>query len=274
MSETRSSRDEGIFITVPILGGCVEAGVFFAMMIGAIPAVVLMFYMLDPFEGLFNEQSTFFAFIIGMVVGVVVGVIHVGVDPWALQTYATSLLIFVLGFAIFDTFLRVVLFNSAKFSMKMETTFYSTAFSLGYGAMLAALWFYRSFTHPTVETNAWVIAAYIAAAFAFAVVYGSTGMLLGFGAYEGEMWRLAALSVILHTVLNLLWWMALASSIYTQPGVYPVWELGVLLMGIAALYGIFLFRWTMNKVVPDLLPKDTMKHRRRLLRKRQRLESK
>ena len=243
-------------------------------MIGAIPAVLLWFYMLGPFEGLFKEQTNFFAFVIGMVVGVAVGVIHVNVDPWALQTYATSLLIFVLGFAIFDVFLRVVLFNSERFSMRMETCFYSTSFSLGYGSMLAALWFYRSFTHPVAEVNAWVIAAYIAAAFAFAVVYGSTGMLIGFGAYEGAMWRLAVMAVLLHVVLNVLWWMSLASSIYTQPGVYPVWELGVLLMGIAALYGLYLLRWTMNKVVPDLLPKDTMKLRRRLLRKRQRLDSK
>jgi hypothetical protein len=243
-------------------------------MIGAIPAVVLMFYMLAPFEELFSEQSTFFAFVIGMVAGVVVGVIHVAVDPWALQTYVTSLVFFVVGFAVFDVFLRVVLFNSARFSKKMETTFYSTTFSLGYGSMLAALWFYRSFTHPDADINAWVIAAYIAAAFAFAVVYGSTGMLLGFGAYEGEMWRLAGLSVLLHSVLNVLWWIALASSIYTQPGVAPVWELGVLVMAIAAVYGVLLFRWTMGKVVPDLLPKDTMRFRRRLLRKKQRASSK
>jgi hypothetical protein len=174
----------------------VEPGVFIAMMIGAIPAVILFFYMLGPFEGLFDENSVFFSFVIGMSVGVVVGVIHVVVDPWALQNYFTSLLIFVIGFAVFDTFLRVVLFNSTKFSLKMETTFYCTAFSLGYGAMLAALWFYRSFTHPTAEVNAWVIIAYIAASFAFAVVYGSTGMLLGFGAYEGFIWRLAFMSVM------------------------------------------------------------------------------
>ncbi len=251
-----------------------EPGVFIAMMIGAIPALILFFYMLGPFEGLFDEKSVFFSFVIGMSVGVFVGVMHVVVDPWALQTFATSIIIFVIGFAMFDTFLRVVLFNSSKFSLKMETTFYTTAFSLGYGAMLAALWFYRSFTHPTAEVNAWVIIAYIAASFSFAVVYGSTGMLLGFGAYEGIFWRLAAMSIALHVVLNVLWWMAMASSIYTQPGVYPVWELGVLLMGIATVYGIYLFRWTMGKVVPDLLPAETMRYRRRFLRKRQRTGTK
>jgi hypothetical protein len=252
----------------------VEPGVFIAMMLGAIPALILFFYMLDPFEGLFDEKSVFFSYVIGMAVGVVVGVIHVAVDPWALQTYFTSIIIFVIGFAMFDTFLRVVLFNSSKFSLKMETTFYSTAFSLGYGAMLAALWFYRSFTHPTAEVNAWVFLAYIAASFAFAVVYGSTGMLLGFGAHEGLIWRLAAMSIALHVFLNFLWWIAMASSIYTQPGVIPVWELGVLVMGIAAVYGIYLFRWTMNKVVPDLLPTETMRYRRRFLRKRGRIDTK
>ena len=244
------------------------------MMIGSIPAIILMFYMLGPFEGLFNEQSVFYSFVIGMSVGVFVGVIHVAVDPWALQTYFTSLVIFVIGFAMFDTLLRVVLFNSKKFSLKMETTFYTTAFSLGYGAMLAALWFYRSFTHPTAEVNALVIIAYIAASFSFAVVYGSTGMLIGFGAYEGFIWKIAAMSVFLQVILNLLWWMAMASSIYTQPGVLPVWELGVVVMGIATIYGIYLLRWTMNKVVPDLLPSEMMRFRRRLLRKRQRTEVK
>jgi len=252
----------------------VEPGVFIAMMIGAIPAVILFFYMLGPFEGLFDENSVFFSFVIGLAVGVVVGVIHVAVDPWALQNYFTSILIFVIGFAVFDTFLRVVLFNSSKFSLKMETTFYCTAFSLGYGAMLAALWFYRSFTHPTAEVNAWVIIAYIAASFAFAVVYGSTGMLLGFGAYEGFIWRLAFMSIALQVALNFLWWIAMASSIYTQPGVYPVWELGVLVMGIATVYGYYLLKWTMNKVVPDLLPTETMRFRRRFLRKRQRADIK
>ena len=49
-----------------------EVGVFGAMMMGALPALLLMFYMLGPFEGLFEELSSFFAFVIGMVAGVVV----------------------------------------------------------------------------------------------------------------------------------------------------------------------------------------------------------
>lgn len=277
VQETTSPRGcppRPIFISVPTLGGGVEPGVFFAMMLGAIPAIVLMFYMLNPFEGLFHERSVFFAFVIGMVVGVVVGVMHVSMDPWALQTYFTSMVFFVLGFALLDVMLRVVLFNSEKFSQKMPTIFYATSFSLGYGSMLAALWFYRNFTHPAAETNAWVITAYIAASFAFAVVFGSTGMLIGFGAYEGVFWRLAFISVGIEAVLNFLWWMALASSIYTQPGIAPVWELSVIVMGIAALYGTWLLRWTMRRIVPDLLPTETMRKRRRFLRKRQRAEAK
>ncbi|NIP34511.1 MAG: hypothetical protein GWN39_06075 [Thermoplasmata archaeon] len=251
-----------------------EVGVFTAMMMGAIPALLLMFYMLRPFEGLYADRSVFNSFVVGMAIGVVAGVMHVAIDPFALLTVPLAILIFVIGFAVFDQFLRVVLFNSPRFSGKLETTFYSTAFGLGYASMLAALWFYRSFTHPTIEINAWVIVAYLAAAFAFAVVHGSTGMLVGFGASIGEVWRFGLLGVGMQAVLNFLWYLALISSIYTPSGVIPVWEMTVISMSFAAAYGLFILRWTMKRVVPELLPKETMRLRRRLIRKMSRESAK
>lgn len=258
---------KGTFISPTIIGGSVEAGVFIAMMMGALPALVLMFYMLRPFEGLFAERSTFNSFVVGMAIGVMAGVMHVAIDEFALQTVPMAVLIFVIGFAVFDQFLRVVLFNSPKFSGKMETTFYATSFGLGYSSMLVALWFYRSFTHPTIEINTWVVTAYLAASFAFAVIHGSTGMLVGFGAAIGEVWRYGLLGVGMQAILNFLWYLALISSIYTPSGVISVWEMTVVAMGLATLYGVFILRWTMKKVVPELLPKKTMRLRRRVIRK-------
>lgn len=258
---------EVTFISPTILGGCVELGVFGAMMLGAIPALLLMFYMLRPFEGLYADRSTFNSFVIGMAIGIVTGVMHVAIDPYVLVTPAMAVLIFVIGFAVFDQFLRVVLFNSPRFSGKMETTFYATAFGLGYASMLTALWFYRSFTHPEIEINAWVVAAYIAASFAFAVIHGSTGMLVGFGASIGEVWRYGLFGVGMQAILNFLWYLALISSIYTPAGVYSIWEMTVISMTIATAYGYFVLRWTMRKVVPELLPTETMRLRRRIIRK-------
>ncbi len=261
---------EAIFITPSPLGGAVEPGVFGAMMMGALPALMLMFYMLRPFEGLYGDRSAFNAFVVGMAFGVGVGVLHVAIDPFALQALALAVIVFVIGFAVFDQFLRVVIWNSSRFSGRMETTFWGTAFGLGYGAMLAALWFYRSFTHPEIEINAWVVAAYIAASFAFAVVHGATGMLVGFGAAIGEVWRFGLLGIGIQAVLNFLWYLALVSSIYTPSGVAAVWEMTVLSMSLATLYGYGVLRWTMRRVVPELLPKDVMRLRRRLLRKQTR----
>lgn len=258
---------EATFISTTLVREGVELGVFAAMMMGAIPALLLMFYMLRPFEGLYADRSTFNSFVIGMAVGVMAGVMHVAIDPYVLLTVPSAILIFVIGFAFFDQFLRVVLFNSPRFSGKMETTFYATAFGLGYAAMLTALWFYRSFTHPSIEINVLVVVAYIAAAFAFAVIHGSTGMLVGFGAAIGEVWRYGILGVAMEAILNFLWYLALISSIYTPSGVYSVWEMTVISMAIAGAYGYFVLRWTMNRVVPELLPKETMRLRRRIIRK-------
>jgi hypothetical protein len=258
---------KAIFISPTYLGEVVEPGVFMAMMMGAVPALLLMFYMLRPFEGLYPDRSVFNSFVVGMAIGVVAGVMHVAIVPFDLLSVPSAILIFVIGFAVFDQFLRVVLWNSPRFSGKMETTFYATAFGLGYAAMLVALWFYRSFTHPTIEINAWVVAAYLAASFAFAVVHGSTGMLVGFGAAIGEVWRFGLLGVGMEAVLNFLWYLALISSIYTPSGVASVWEMTVVAMAIAAGYGLLILRWTMKRVVPELLPKETMRLRRRLIRK-------
>jgi len=258
---------EVTFISATILGGNVEVGVFVAMMMGAIPALLLMFYMLRPFEGLYADRSTFNSFVIGMAIGVMTGVMHVAIDPYVLLNVPSAILVFVIGFAIFDQFLRVVLFNSPRFSGKMETTFYATAFGLGYSSMLTALWFYRSFTHPEIEVNTWVVASYLAASFAFAVIHGSTGMLVGFGASIGEVWRYGILGVAMEAILNFLWYLALISSIYTPPGVYSVWEMTVISMAAATAYGYFVLRWTMKRVVPELLPTETMRLRRRIIRK-------
>jgi hypothetical protein len=255
------------FISATLFGGSVELWVFVAMMMGAVPALLLMFYMLKPFEGLYADRSTFNSFVIGMAIGVGVGVMHVAIDPYALLTVPSAILIVGIGCAVFDQFLRVVLWNSPRFSGKMETTFYSTAFGLGYASMLVALWFYRSFTHPEIEINAYVVTAYLGASFAFAVIHGSTGMLVGFGAAIGEVWRYGLLGVGMQSILNFLWYLALISSIYTPVGVLSVWEMTVIAMFFGTIYGFFILRWTMGKVVPELLPKDTMRARRRIIRK-------
>jgi hypothetical protein len=245
----------------------VEVGVFVAMMMGTIPAILLRFYMLRPFEGMFEERSVMLAFAIGMVAGVVAGVLHVFVDGYLFASVATAIALFVIGWAIVDQFLRVIIFNSPRFTGDPDTTFYSTCFGLGYGAMLTALWFYRSFVLLDVGSNAWVLASYVGAAFAFAVVHGATGMLVGFGASEGELWRFAFLGVVVQLPLNVMWWLALASSVEAA---VPIWELGTITMFIAAAYGVLILRWTMGKVVPDLLPKEAMRRRRRDVRRQKR----
>lgn len=244
-----------------------EVGVFVAMMMGTIPAILLRFYMLRPFEGMFEERSVMLAFAIGMVAGVVAGVFHVFVDGYLFASLATAIALFVIGWAIVDQFLRVIIFNSPRFSGDPDTTFYSTTFGLGYGAMLTALWFYRSFVLLDVGTNPWVLASYVGAAFAFAVVHGATGMLVGFGAAEGELWRFGFLGVLVQLPLNVMWWLALASSVEAA---VPIWELGTITMFIAAAYGVYILRWTMGKVVPDLLPKEAMRRRRRDVRRQRR----
>jgi hypothetical protein len=249
----------------------VDIEVFVAMMMGALPALFLMFYIMRPFEGVFNEQSTLYSFVIGMVVGVVAGVLHVLLDRTVIGYFPTAMAFFVFGFAAFDQMMRVAVFNNPRFSGRTDTTFYATAFGLGYGSMLAALWFFRTFVNPDVTINAWVVASYFAAAFAFAVVHGTTGMLVGFGATEKEVWRFGILGIGIEAVLNFLWYLALASGLYA---VTPIWELGVIAMAVAAVYGIYLLRWTMNKVSPDLLPLDQMRKSRRFIRKRKRTTAK
>jgi uncharacterized membrane protein YuzA (DUF378 family) len=245
----------------------VNTPVFVAMMLGTIPALILRFYMLRAFEGMFEDQPVLFAFVIGMVAGVIVGVFHVWVDGALFGSVLSALLFFVVGFAFVDQFLKVVIFNSPRFSGKAETTFYATAFGLGYGAMLTGLWFYRSFVMLDAGSNGWIILSYVCAAFAFAVVHGTTGMLVGFGATEGIVWRYGLLSVVLQAPLNIMWWLAMGSSLYATD---PIWELGAITMFLAAGYGLFLLRWTMAKIVPDLLPRQEMRKRRRLMRRQRR----
>ncbi len=259
-----------------------ETGFFVASMLGIIPALLLRFYMLRPFEGLYKDMPVFFAFVIGMVVGFVPGVLHAFVDSFALTTVVGALLFFVIGFAFFDQFMRVVIFNSPRFSGQQDTVFYATTFGLGYSGMLAALWFYRSFVFYQKWSEesgnelgttawAWIFVSYVAAAFAFAVVHGVTGLLVGFGAYEGILWRYGILGVLIQAPLNILWWLALASSpIITNA---PVWELGTISMLIAAAYGVLLLRWNMRRIVPELLPTETMRGRLRELRRRRRAKA-
>ncbi len=238
------------------------------MMLGTLPALVLRFYMLRSFEGMFDERSVMFAFVVGMVAGVIVGIVHVWTDTSTFSTIASAIVFFVIVWAFLDQFLRVIIFNSPRFSGDPDTTFYSTSFGLGYGAMLTALWFYRSFVLVEgTTTNLWVIASYIGAAFAFAVVHGSTGMLVGFGATEGVVWRLGLLGVLIQVPLNIMWWLSLATGIEAA---LPVWEVGAISMFAATCYGLIVLRWTMGRIVPDLVPQETMRARRRELRKQRR----
>ncbi|MEK6976151.1 MAG: hypothetical protein AABY18_07400 [Candidatus Thermoplasmatota archaeon] len=244
-----------------------------ASVLTIIPALAFLFYLLNRYEGYFEDARVFFSLTVGFFVGLVVAFLEnvafaFDSDLFIAEAGAgTAFLMFVGGYALVEAAGKTVVLGTAKFRKRKDTPYYGAALGIGFGAMVGlqavALGLRQTALMDRSIDADWALtlALIVLSASGSILTAGATGVWIGKGAAEGKLWRgLVHGSLLTMPVLACLWFFRPA------PALVPA---------IAAfLYGAGLVVWTqrriLDKVVPPEIRDQVLKERRREARREER----
>ena len=201
---------------------------------GFAPSMGLMFYTLRDYtfprvEKPFFDDRKIFAF---FALGIVLGMVLFAFEEWGRTASSVeTMLALIVGFALMEESLKLMILNFPKFQRKIDTAFYGLSFGLGLSA---------TFTFATVYASAISLEAPSAVdmtAFAllgvqFVLLHGATTTFIGIGVARGEVKPYFAEAVLIHIGYNL----------FMVPFfMYDVFEPPFNLIGLGAAYVVVIY---------------------------------
>ena len=242
-----------------------------ASILTVIPAMGLLFWILNRYEGYFEQNRLFFALTLGIFTGL--GVRFLELALFQFESEATvavtgpifSLLYTVAGYGLVEALANQAVLGFRKFRSRKDTPYYGAALGVGFGAMWT-LQFTTFILKPSLEPALQLTIA-TAGKLLEAVLFGA-GMVLAHAAAaiwvgkasgDGKLWRGAALGALwLMPALAIYWFIVRVS-----PGILPA----LVLLG----YGILALQQAHKRVLEVIVPPEirdlVRKERRRTARK-------
>lgn len=252
------------------MGDGVDLTFLVAAVATIVPALGALFYLLNRYEGYFQDSRVFFSLVVGFFAGLVVAFLEnvaFAFDSASFVAAAgagTAFLFFIGGYALVESAGKVVVLGAGNFRKRKDTPYYGAALGIGFGAMVAlqafALGLQRDalldrLDEPTAVVS---LALLVAVAAGTVLTAGATGVWIGRGAADGRLWRgLAHGSLLTMPLMACLWFFRPA------PAVIPAL--------LALAYGVVLVivtqRRVLDKIVPPEIRDQVLKERRREARR-------
>jgi len=170
------------------------------------PAMALMFYTLRDYtypaveKPFFNDKKIFAFFALGIVIGMLL----FAFESWGQTISSTkTLLALIVGFAVMEELLKLVVLNYPKFQRKVDTAFYGLSFGLGISATFTFATIYASaLSLETVKAEDMV--AFSLLGVQLVLLHGSTTALIGIGVARGNVKAYFVEALLFHLGYNVL----------------------------------------------------------------------
>ncbi len=240
-----------------------------------LPALGALFYLLNRYEGYFEDARVFFALVVGFFAGLVVAFLENVAFAFDSDRFiadagpGTAFLFFVGGYALVESAAKTVVLGAGKFRKRKDTPYYGAALGIGFGAMVGlqavALGFDATGILDRPFGADWLLVAALIVLSALGTVLASaaSGVFVGRGAAEGKLWRgLAHGALVLMPTLACLWFFRPA------PAILPA--VASAAYGLAAV--IWVQRRVLDRIVPPEIRDQVLKERRREQREKRRSE--
>ena len=227
--------------------------------IGFAPAILLLYILLRQYETFFSERNIFLALAGGMVLGMIITVFHLISDDAILNFIDLTLIVYVLLFALFEELAKLIILNYPKLAGKHYTVYYGATLGLGIGSMSIIAISYRLFLDlPDALGNPLTVGTLVVLSFNYSLLNGSTGVMIGYGSAKYKLSSYFIRAFLAHALFNLmllpfLWGLAVA-------------EFGSLFL--VTLFTVSLFWYVLKTLMPDAVPPEMQKKRKREVRKR------
>ncbi len=214
------------------------------------PSMALLYYTLRDYTSpgvekpFFDDRKLFSFFALGIVLGMVI---------YAFEVYGQTIssaytaLILIVGFAVMEELMKLVVLNFPRFQRKVDTAFYGLSMGLGIAATytFALVYSYLSGLGRTPMAAELVAASLLG--LLFVVLHGSTTTLIGIGVTRGDVKGYFSEALLIHLVFALLY-----ESFFVRILGEP-WDVAWLVVaGLVAGYGY----WKMHTVSLPALIKD------------------
>jgi len=212
-----------------------------SLLLGIIPALLLMYISLKGYEGLFKDKNIFLSFIAGIIGGMIAVVIesitmNVGVY-------------FILLFPLLEQLLKTMMLNIRRLQAKKETVIYGLSLGLGFGSIFTPFSLISSrLPSVTIISVAWIVIGSLG----IILMHGATGVIVGYGVFTKTLLKHIVYAVVFYIPVTLFIFLTTLYQIeYFQIGI--------------VVYGIIIYWYVTTHYLPKILPD----HRRRE-RKKQR----
>jgi len=240
-----------------------ETVLFVSGIVGFGPAIAVMYHALRTYDYPFTEHAyfdtsrVFLAFAVGIVLGTVSGAFTVALGALSLLSLVIALLLL----ALLEEGLKLVYLNRKGYRGRFDSTFCGLSMGIGLAALVAAG---NAYVNRQALLAPVPIALLAALSASLALVHASTGAIIGSGCAKGEVatpFAQAYVARVLHAAMLVpfIVWSALPQADF----VVPVFSLSA-----ALAFTVLVYLHVYQVVLPDTLPPELRRERRRDLRKR------
>jgi len=212
------------------------------------PAMFLMYYTLKTYtfpnveKPFFDDRRAFMMFALGVVLGMVI----FAFETWGMSIgTAETVLLLILGFALMESLLKLIILNYPKFQRKVDTAFYGLTLGLGISSTFtfASVYvFLLDIGDPTLAEGAAVALVGVL----FVLLHGSTTAIIGVGVARGDVKGYFPEALLIHVAFALLY----ESFFFTDFLVPPLNLIG--LIGATAVV-VYAYRKVHRELLPGLV---------------------
>lgn len=201
---------------------------------GFAPSMGLMFYTLRDYtfprvtKPFFDDRKLFAFFALGIVLGMIL----FAFEEWGRVASTTeTIIVLIVGFALMEESLKLMILNYPKFQRKIDTAFYGLSLGLGISATFTFATVYASalgVEDPAAVDMAWFVLLGVQ----FVLLHGATTAFIGIGVARGDIKPYFAEAVLIHIGYNL----------FMVPFfMYDIFEPPLNLIGLGAAYIVVIY---------------------------------
>jgi hypothetical protein len=208
-----------------------------SLLLGIIPALVIMYVGLKGYEGHYKDKTIFLTFIVGIVAGVIAALIEL--------VTVNAGIAFIVLFPALEQLLKTMILNIGRLQRKKETTIYGLSLGLGFGSIFTPV----SMIFANVKMGEIIsVALVIIGSLGIILVHGATGIIIGYGVYDGKLSKYFAFAFLLSVPVTLWFFLTIFFKVeYLQIGLIA--------------YGLIVYWYALKRIMPQILPKSKLRKR-------------
>ena len=186
---------------------------------GFAPAMFLLYFTLRNYtfprvEKPFFDDRKLFAF---LALGVVLGMVIFAFESWGESVAGVeTVLALVIGFAVMEELMKLIILNFPRFQKKIDTAFYALSLGLGIGSTVT---FANVYVFLLDLESVSVLEAGIVAflGLLFVLLHGSTTTMIGVGVARGDVKGYFPEALLVHVLFGLFYESFFATEIIPYP---------------------------------------------------------